>query len=366
MTDNTDPAISDPFPDAWMRVASERQTAWRVLSAAAVLLATVGLVVAVLLWQRLNLTQQELSKRSQDAGVQAGQARSMAEQSQQVTQTLQARLTLAEARLSEVSLQRSQLDELMASLTRSRDDTLVHDLSSNLRLAHQQAQLTGSLAPLVAALQSADERIARAAQPRLNPVQRAIARDLERLQLAPLNDVTAALMRIDELSRQVDDWPLINAQALALPLSEPLRLASAPQGVEPDAGWLSSMEHWWTGGWQWLWQHARSQFESLVRISRIESPEAALMAPDQAYFLRENIKLRLLNARLALMARHSDVVKADLQMVQILLQRYFRNDAPAVQEAIEVVSRVAEQVGDTEVPRPDETWTALAKATGGQ
>jgi uroporphyrin-3 C-methyltransferase len=195
MTDNTAPVTSPSTHEPLMRPVQESHTTWRVLSGVAVLLATVGLVVAFLLWQRLNLTQQELSRRSQDAGVQAGQARSMAEQSQQLTQTLQARLTLAEARLSEVGLQRSQLDELMASLSRSRDDTLVHDLSSNLRLAHQQAQLTGSLAPLVAALQSADERIARAAQPRLNPVQRAIARDLERLQLAPLNDVTAAVMR---------------------------------------------------------------------------------------------------------------------------------------------------------------------------
>ena len=364
MTDNTTPVTSPSTLEPLMRPVQESHTALRVLSGVAVLLATVGLVVAFLLWQRLNLTQQELSRRSQDAGVQAGQARSMAEQSQQLTQTLQARLTLAEARLSEVGLQRSQLDELMASLSRSRDDTLVHDLSSNLRLAHQQAQLTGSLAPLVAALQSADERIARAAQPRLNPVQRAIARDLERLQLAPLNDVTAAVMRIDELSRQVDDWPLINAQPLELAVLEPVQLASIAE-TQPE-GWLGVLGQWWKNSWQWLWLQAESQFSSLVRISRIDSPEAALMAPDQAYFLRENIKLRLLNARLALMARQGDVVKADLQMVQVLLQRYFRSDAPAVMDASEAVARVAEQVADTEVPRPDETWTALAKAAGGQ
>jgi uroporphyrin-3 C-methyltransferase len=364
MTDNTAPVTSPSTHEPLMRPVQESHTTWRVLSGVAVLLATVGLVVAFLLWQRLNLTQQELSRRSQDAGVQAGQARSMAEQSQQLTQTLQARLTLAEARLSEVGLQRSQLDELMASLSRSRDDTLVHDLSSNLRLAHQQAQLTGSLAPLVAALQSADERIARAAQPRLNPVQRAIARDLERLQLAPLNDVTAAVMRIDELSRQVDDWPLINAQPLEVAALKPLQLASAPE-AQPEA-WLGVLGQWWSNSWQWLWLQAESQFNSLVRISRIDAPEAALMAPDQAYFLRENIKLRLLNARLALMARHGDVVKADLHMVQLMLQRYFRSDAPAVMDAIEVVARVAEQAADTEVPRPDETWTALAKAAGGQ
>ncbi|MDP4622392.1 MAG: uroporphyrinogen-III C-methyltransferase, partial [Hydrogenophaga sp.] len=135
--------------------------------------------------------------------------------------------------------------------------------------------------------------------------------------------------------------------------------------AQPE-GWLGVLGQWWSNSWQWLLQQVESQFNSLARISRIDSPEAALMAPDQAYFLRENIKLRLLNARLALMARHGDVVKADLQVVQVLLQRYFRNDAPAVLEAIEAVARVAEQVADTEVPRPDETWTALAKAAGGQ
>lgn len=364
MTDNHAPATIASTPDTSTRPLQERHTAWRALTLVAVLLATVGLVVAFLMWQRLNVTQQELSRRSQDAGVLAGQARSMAEQSQQLTQALQARLTLAEARLSEVSLQRSQLDELMASLSRSRDDTLVHDLSSNLRLAHQQAQLTGSLAPLIAALQSADERIARAAQPRLNPVQRAIARDLERLQLAPLNDVTAAVMRIDELSRQVNDWPLINAQPLDLAALEPMQMASAVEAQPVQ--WMKVLGQWWSEGWQWLWHQTTTQFRSLVRISRIDSPEAVLMAPDQAYFLRENIKLRLLNARLALMARHGDVVKADLQVVQTLLQRYFRSDAPAVTEAIAVVARVADQVTDADVPRPDETWTALDKAAAGR
>ena len=364
MTDNLTPATSVPSSDVLVRPVPERHTAWRILSVVSLVLALVGVVLVALLWQRLNLTQQELSRRSQDAGVQASQALSTAEQSQQLTQTLQARLTLAEERVSEVGLQRSQLDELMLSLSRSRDDTLVYDLSSNLRLAHQQAQLTGSLSPLVAALQSASERIARAAQPRLNPVQRAIASDLERLQLAPLNDVTAAVMRIDGLSRQVDSWPMVNAPR-AEASSQAMALASAEQ-AQPASDWLSTMERFWGDGWRWLVQGAAAQFESLVRISRIDAPEAALLSPDQAYFLRENLKLRLLNARLALMARHGDVVKADLQAVQTLLERYYQSDAPAVVDALQVIARVAEQASDTEVPRPDETWAALDKAAGGQ
>jgi uroporphyrin-3 C-methyltransferase len=194
----------------------------------------------------------------------------MAEQTQQMTQAVQARLTLAEARLSEVALQRSQLDELMASLSRSRDDTLVYDLSSTLRLAHQQTQLTGSVAPLVAALQSADERIARASQPRLNPVQRAIAQDLERIRLAPLNDVASVVMRIDELSRQVDDWPLSQSQPYGVVVSESLQLARLGNADAPT--WLQGLGGWWSEHGQAGWAMAVKQFHQLVRISRIDTP----------------------------------------------------------------------------------------------
>jgi uroporphyrin-III C-methyltransferase len=362
MTDKHTPPTAPDAPSTVALTSPSTQWAWRVAAVAGLMLAVVGLVVAGLLWQRVNLTQQELARRSQDAGVQAGQARSMAEQTQQMTQAVQARLALAEARLSEVTLQRSQLDELMASLTRSRDDTLVHDLSSTLRLAQQQTQLTGSVVPLVAALQSADERIARAAQPRLNPVQRAIAQDLERIRLAPLNDMSLDVMRIDELSRQVDEWPLLHAQPMGLAVGEPLQLAGVGGANVPE--WLSSVGGWWAQRWQMVWQTAVQEFHQLVRISRIDTPEAALLAPEQGFFLRENLKLRLLNVRLALMARQGDVVRADLEMVQTLLQRYFRTDSPGVIHALAVVNRVAQQAMDVEVPGPDDTLAALSKAAG--
>jgi len=137
-------------------------------------------------------------------------------------------------------------------------------------------------------------------------------------------------------------------------------------GESATSEWVSVAGQWWVQRWDWLWQYAAAQFQALVRISRIDSPEAVLLAPEQSFFLRENIKLRLLNARLALMARQGDVVRADVQVVQSLLQRYFRNDAPQVIEAMAALNRVVEQARDTEVPRPDETWSALAKAAGGQ
>src|SRR5690606_39237450 len=151
----------------------------------------------------LAFTQEELARRARDAEAQVVEARTLAAQAEALTQELQARLGVAEVRLSEVSLQRSQLEELMLSLSRSRDDNLVQDLEATLRVALQQAQLTGSAQPLVSALQAAEQRIARAAQPRLNPVQRAIARDIDRIRGAALADIPALAAQLDELVRQV-------------------------------------------------------------------------------------------------------------------------------------------------------------------
>lgn len=377
-----------------------------------------GLVVAVLslitsglLWQKLSLTQQELARRSQDSSALAQEARTLAAQSDALSQELQARLTVAEVRLSEVSLQRSQLEELMLSMSRSRDDNLVQDLESALRLAVQQAQLTGSAQPLVSALQAADQRIARAAQPRLNPVQRAITRDIERIQEAALADIPALALRLDELARQVDEWPVLNdvgpgkrpapnaantpadpsaAQAPKVedPIQEAAVAASVPapsspttslpdtttavQAVAADAadgglsqGW-SRVSAGWNALWARIWNDVTRSGRELVRVSRIDRPEAALLAPEQAFFLRENLKLKLLNARLGLLARHMAASQADVVAVEGALERYFDTTSPAVKRAQGVLAELREDLVDNGLTRPDETLAALAVAVGGR
>ncbi len=148
-----------------------------------------SLAASVLLWQKLSNIQEQLARQSADAGANAIEARTMARQAQDLARESAARLTLAETRLGEVSLQRSQLEELIQSLSRSRDENLVVDIESALRLAQQQAQLTGSAEPLLAALRTADQRLERSAQPRLSRARGAIARDIDRIRAASVSDV---------------------------------------------------------------------------------------------------------------------------------------------------------------------------------
>ncbi len=353
-------------------------------------LAVFALVLTGMLWQKVTQTQQELARRAQDTTVQADDARRLAEQADALTQELQARLAVAELRLSEVSLQRSQLEELMLSLSRSRDDNLVQDLESAIRLAQQHAQLTGSAQPLISALQAADQRIARAAQPRLNPVQRAIGRDIDRIRGAALADIPSLVQQLDELARQIDDWPLLNqvgpghpvaaaAKAgkargkTAEPAPQPAPVSSSPakpmsvaEGAAGGADWSSRFTAWWSALWQRVQADVTRSGRELVRVSRIDRPEAILLAPDQALFLRENLKLKLLNARLGLLSRHMRSSQADLLAVETALARYFDTSAAQISQAQATLGRLRKELVESDLPRPEETLAALSVAAGGR
>lgn len=345
------------------------------LGVLALLLAVGALVAAGMLWQKLGFTQQELARRSQEMAAQSVETRAVASKAEALTNELQARLTVAEVRLSEVSLQRSQLEELMLSVSRSRDDNLVQDIDSALRLAMQQTQLTGSAQPLVSALQAADQRISRAAQPRLNPVQRAIARDIEHIQGAALTDVPSLVRRVDELVQTVDEWPVHNewrgavAQTPGAPVGvevgAPAPIAEDSMAAPASNGW-QRIAQGWKAFWRKAWASATQNGRELVRVSRIDRPEAALLAPEQVFFLRENIKLRLLNARLELLSRQMESAQGDLLSTEQALARYFDRNAASVESALAALAVLRTEVSKSELPRPDESLAALATAAGGR
>ncbi|MBC5768354.1 uroporphyrinogen-III C-methyltransferase [Ramlibacter albus] len=317
---------------------------------ALVALAGLALLASVLLWQRLGAIQEQLAQQSAQSGAAAIEARALARQAQDIARDNTARQAVLETRLSEVALQRSQLEELMQSLSRSRDENLVVDVESALRLAQQQMQLTGSAEPLLAALRTADMRLARAGQPRLARVRAAVARDIDRIKSTNLTDVPGVLARLDELVRQVDDLPAVNA--VPRTVADNTRKAAAPPATR----------EWWQRIADTAWDEARG----LLRVSRIDQPEAALLAPEQAYFLRENLKLKLLNARLSLLARQTDAARADVSSAATALYKYFDPASRRTQAVATQLQQVQAQLRGIELPRIDETLAALTTAAAGR
>lgn len=352
------PSLPSPAGVPWWQ---QRWWAWFLLA-----LAGLGALLSVLLWQKIDHLQQELARRSQDAGTQAVEARALAQQAQDGTRDLMMRLGSMEAQLGEASSQRRQLEELMQSLSRSRDENLVVDIESALRLAQQQAQLTGSAEPLLAALRSAELRLQRAAQPRLSPLLRAITQDADRIKAATITDIPTLLIKLDELVRLVDELPVANdalPAARAADPAPPVRHDSAQSTLGATAG---AVQEWLARAWSGAVAAVRDEARQLLRISRIDRPEAALLAPEQAFFLRENTKLKLLNARLALLSRQTDVARADLQAVQQFLQRYFDAGSRKTQVAAGLLQQIQSQLKSTELPRLDQSLAALSTAAAGR
>ena len=322
------------------------------------LIAAAALLSSVMLWQRLSAIQEQLARQSADSGAHAIEARALARQAQDVARDTAARQAVLEQRLSEVALQRTQLEDLMQSLSRSRDENLVEDIQASLRVAQQQTQLTGSAEPLLAALRSADDRLARAAQPRLARLRAAINRDMNRIKATPLTDVPGLLARIDDVVRQVDELPVANAVP-ARALAKPPR-AKAPSA--PASAPAPSAARWWEHWREAVLEDARS----LVRVSRIDEPEAMLLAPEQAFFLRENLKLKLLNVRLSLLARQNDAARNDVAAAQAALHKYFDPNSRRTQAVAAQLQQVQAQVRTAELPRVDDTLAALATAAAGK
>ena len=324
------------------------------------IVAAAGLAGSLLLWQRLSSIQEQLARQTADSGAQAIEARTMAREAQDLARETSARLAVTEARVGEVALQRGQLEELMQSLSRTRDENLVVDVEAGLRLAQQQSQLTGSLQPLVAALKSAGQRIDRAAQPRLAPLQRAISHDLERLERAAVTDTAGLLGRLDELVRQVDELPLLNAVAQAPAMRRKAAAAQTPPapGAADVPRWQAALRN--------AWDAVADEARGLVRVSLIDQPDAVLLAPDQAFFLRENLKLKLLNARLAVLARRMDSARADLASASGALAKYFDPASRRTQSAADALQQLQVHMKTAEMPQLDDTFAALATAAAGR
>jgi uroporphyrin-3 C-methyltransferase len=351
---NTPAAAPAPAPAGGAGVG-----VWQ-LAAGAALLAAVA--AAVLAWngrQRVQALEAELVRRQQASADQAAEARLLSRQAQELSRETAAKMALLEARVAESAVQRTQVEELMQSLARSRDENVLSDIEAGLRVALQQSAITGSTGPLLTALQQAEERLARHSQPQLERVRRAIAADIERTRGVAVADIAALTLRLDEAVRAVDDLPLLSrpdrqpGRAVAPP---PAAGASAPEAA--SAGWPARWEAW---GRQ-LWAEVRG----LVRVTPIAQPEAMLIAPEQAWFLRENLKLRLLNARLALLSRQFDTAQADLRDARSALERYYDRNARSVQAVDQTLRQVMAQARQVGVPRPDATLAAIAAAAAGR
>ncbi|MCC6210675.1 MAG: uroporphyrinogen-III C-methyltransferase [Burkholderiales bacterium] len=282
------------------------------LRAYTIVLALLAVIVAAL-WLdtrgRIGATQEELTRRLRDIEAESREARLLGRQAQEGLRDAQAKIGALEAKLAESQNQQLALEALYQELARNRDEWQLAEIEQVLAIAQQQLQLSGNVRAALLALQLAESRLSRADRPQFLPVRRALARDIERLKALPSLDVPGLSLALDRLAASVDALPLaFDERAERVPAAKPPKAA----GAAPEEGFLRRL-----GGEVWR------ELRQLVVVRKVEGAEPPLLPPQQAWFVRENLKLRLLNARLALLTRDEAGYREDLRTAHNWIQRYF-------------------------------------------
>ncbi|HEX5393444.1 MAG TPA: uroporphyrinogen-III C-methyltransferase [Rhodocyclaceae bacterium] len=289
---------------------------------------------------RISALEEELAKRLAAGDSIAQESRTLAKQGQETLQSLQGKVGALEARLAETQSQQVALESMYQELSRSRDERLLAEIEQSLAIAAQQLQLAGNVEAALIALQSADARLARANQPQLLPLRKLITRDMDRLKSLPNADISGIALKLESLVASADSLPLAFEQR---PVA-----AAAPAAKKSDVpAWRAFFDD--------VWQEARQ----LIRIERVDRTDPALISPNQAFFLRENLKLRLVNARLALLSRDGRSFREDMRQSGEWLDRYFDNRSKPVQIASANVKSLAALDIARDLPSLDETLNAV-------
>jgi uroporphyrin-3 C-methyltransferase len=294
----------------------------------------IGLLLLAGLWldtrSRINSLHQELVRELAEASAFSKESRQLAAQASQSMRDLEFKIGMLESRLSETQNQRLALEALYLELSRSRDERVLAEVEQILLVGSQQLQLAGNVKAALIALESADSRLQRADGAQFAGLRRAIARDIERLKSAPFVDVVGMSVRLDNLAHQADQLQLAMHQRPGKP---------EPAPAKPEGGMLGQLA-------REFWQEVKG----LISIQRVDREEVPLLSPSQQFFLRENLRMRLLSARIALLARDGKAFKADIRSARDWLQRYFDAGDQQVGAALAALKQLSETDVSIDLP----------------
>jgi len=330
--ENTSPAAPLPVPAPARK--SSRRKLWPFVALAALALAGWQWHLAR---QQQDEAQQEAQRRL-DGVVADGQAAQKLLREQ--LEALQTRLAAVEGKQTEFQ----GLQSLYQDIARSREEATLLEAEQAITLAAQQLQLAGNVPVAILALQTADARLARLDRPAYLSLRKAVAKDLERLNALPFVDLPGLSLHLEQLVLGADKWPLASHGRPSV--------AVVPASAEGQSWWQR------TTGSIWL------ELKGLVRIQRFDRDEAVLLAPGQEFFLRENIKLRLLNARLALLAHDQATFRSELKAAQDVLARHFDAGDKAVQAASGSLRQISATDLNVELPTLNDSQLALRALRG--
>jgi len=340
-------------------------------------LAVLTVLLIVQWWSsttQIGQLREELARRLQAVDVTTAETKIIASAVQESNKDLQIKIGVLENKEAESESHALALQQLYQDLSKNRDDWALSEIEQVLSTASQQLQLAGNVQGALIALQNADARLARSDKPQFITIRRSIARDIDRLKSLPNLDLPGIALRLDSAIAQIENMPLWvdesqvvitnpvkgreagKAAKAAAATSKPDRTS---RSAEEAAGWMQWADDRWQSWSTEMW----GQLRQLVRIRNVENPDALLLSPSQGYFAKENVKLRLLNARLALLSRSEAPFRSDMIAAQDEIARYFDTRAKQTQTVQALLRQIQNSNVSIEMPSLAESLNAVRNFT---
>ena len=268
----------------------------------------------------------------------------LAKQAEERSTEANARTVILEQKLEESRDQQDVLQTLYDQLAENREATAVAEVEQLLTIANQQLQLVGNVKTALLALQAADKRLEPLNLPRANQLRETLALEIENLRKLPQVDVVGMSAQLETLAALCASIPLISER-------QPTFNAQAAQKNAAKTTHLSALQKVTDPIW--------SDIKNLVTVERIDKPEPPLLSTDHVFYLRENLKLRLLTARIALLQHDEVSYKADLATVSVWINQYFDAKHPNATQAFKLLKKLSGNNIDIQLPQLTESIAAV-------
>ena len=277
-----------------------------------------AVLVMIFLWQwieghrTLGDMQRQLAEKIAEMTASNKASQILVAQSQDQMRDLAVKVSMMETRYADAQNQRAALEALYNDLSVNRDETVLAEVEQMLLNAAQQLQLSANVKAALIAMQSGDARLQRMDRTAFNGLRKAISQDMDKLRALPSLDVVGINLQLNNLISAVDELPFAYQKRAENEV--------AKQGVplEEETTWRKLLRELWL------------ELKQLVIIENTGKAEIPLLSPDQEFFLRENLKLRLLSARLALLSRDENSFRQELNTAQYWTTRYFDGKSKSV------------------------------------
>ncbi|MFA5520461.1 MAG: uroporphyrinogen-III C-methyltransferase [Castellaniella sp.] len=325
------------------------------------LLFVLVLLLAAGLWfvhQSQQHTQRSLQSLQNELLESSDQLRRAGEQASQLKSVLDgqaARIAALDDSFKASRAEYRSLDEAFQLLTdRGSDLVLLNDIDHLVVIAQQQLQLGGNVSNAIISLETAQAQLARANRPALASLQQTINGDLDRLRAARTIDVGLLSARLDELAALVQQAPLLvpddvsptgavtgPEQAPPVPQADPAQPVS---GDDSGSWWESALARGrdWTDA---TMTSLREDFDRFISVRRVDDAAALLISPDQAARFRDNLRLRIMTAQLALMMGQSEIWKSETHALVQAIGARFDAQSTLSRQAL----RIARELEDTDI-----------------